>query len=192
MRSRHSGGLAFVSLLAVALLSGCGTSAESHQSNNGFVGEALGVPLLEFLDEGINANTDEWKAARVRVEERLSEPMPESELIIMLNAAALVAGGEHSGASSHKLALDTFMAPGEGNADMPVVEVVGNVVVARLPHTQIRRDDQNRYARILQEGIAAADPCGTIVDLRGNTGGAMARCSLVCPRCSLTGYYCRM
>lgn len=128
---------------------------------------------VEWLDGGYHTDDPEWPAARAAVLEASRSARSSAELSPVLEHATRVAGGRHS---RFLTAEEASSAPAE-DVPPPTVTSEGGVTTIVLPEMiSPSPDDQHAYAATVADGIdrAAADTCGWVIDLRGNTGGNMA------------------
>lgn len=132
-----------------------------------YAAEALG-----HLEEGYHAEGEAWESAKAQVHSAADQATSYEQVWPALDEAAKVAGGEQSG----------LVRPGEQPSPprpdpMPTARSNNGITVHTLPPVTADAPPFNqKYADQLASNIDATranTTCGTVLDMRGTTGGDM-------------------
>lgn len=158
-------------LLLLPLLGGCAASFHETDAVRVYVDDAV-----EFLNDGLYANTPEWTAAVERLTPQLYEKKTIAETFHGISELAEVAGGRHT----------FLMSPGsaalmsqqyDANAAFLVPTVSTTAGVSTITVPSFGGQEQGAIDRYQDAGVKALravapqTTCGWIIDLRTNSGG---------------------
>ncbi len=123
-----------------------------------------GKIALNYMDQGIYANSDEWKKMKVMAKKALENVETYEDTYKILNDAAKVAGGKHS-----SLVTPSVLAK---ESDASKAELDGSTLIITLPScNEISAD--NSYAKTIWEALQSETYENIVIDLRNNLGGNM-------------------
>ncbi|MBU5668706.1 S41 family peptidase [Peptoniphilus sp. MSJ-1] len=125
---------------------------------------------LRNMDNGINANTEEWKKERQRVLEKSKEFKKLKDSHDTLEEAIKVAGGKHSFIIRPVVANKSAK-----NIKYPLTQMLEEeILYIKLPPIMLGTGEENqKYVNTVASEIDKENYKGIVVDLRHNTGGDM-------------------